>query len=117
MTQDPEARRIWRQEAPQQVQLGVLTQSARLAFRLLCEAAADYTTLRADVLANGRMEVNRFGQRQVRPELTLMLAARRELQAHLRTFGMTPVDLARVVGEAGEGPEDELAAFRRAHPE
>jgi P27 family predicted phage terminase small subunit len=112
-----EAKAAWRQYATLLDRLGVLTEADGAALAALAEASADLKGARAALEARGARtyeNVTAAGgvTHRAYPEVAMITDANRRLRTWLQSFGLTPVDRAKV-SRIEEKNEDPAARFLR----
>lgn len=107
-----EARKMWRQLAPELERLGVLTSVDGQAFAALCQAYGTWVQCERYMAKHGRTyeHVNTKGAANIieRPESKIAHKALAEFRAMCSEFGITPASRTRIEVSATNSLEDEM---------
>jgi P27 family predicted phage terminase small subunit len=109
---DPEAKRFWKQTAPELERLGLLTALDRGSFAVLCSAWADVVAASAMLQKEGFTYQTKRGTLLAHPANRILHRAMQSFLESARQFGMTPAGRQRIkVAAVTAAAPDSLEEF------
>jgi len=100
-----EAVHIWVREIGPLMEVGVLQQTDRLAFRLFCESVAEYEKAVQEIHDSAEIIAGKAGQPVKNPWLSIRNQAVIRIHQFGCEFGMTPSARARLIGNKNDTPK------------
>lgn len=85
-----ETLKVWKEIAPPLLAAGIITQADAIELGHFCETEVSYRQAMAEVLRDGPLMINRYGDKQPSGAFKAAMQARAQLSRDADKFGMTP---------------------------